>query len=375
MRSSLLIARVAGIPIRIHYTWFFIAVLITLSLAGQFRRSYGDWPVSSIWVTAIATAVLFFVTLLLHELSHALVARRHGLPVRSITLFALGGVARIDGEASRPRTEFLVAIVGPITSLVVGIALVATAAALGWRPADGAGTMRSAMLGWLGAINIGLAVFNMIPGYPLDGGRVLRAILWAVYKDRHRSMRTAAIVGQCVAAVLVAIGLLQFLTGAGFGALWISLIGWFLLAAAQASYADALASASLREVRVADIMVHDCTVVPPHLTLRALVDDIFMRGGHRCVLVRDDDRVLGLVTLQDVPRVERARWADVTVAGIMRPLDQLESIHSDAPAAEALARLGDGASQLPVVDDGRLVGVVTREHVMEVLQSRRDLAA
>lgn len=376
MHPSLRLGRVAGIPIALHYSWFIIAALITFSLRAHFRASHADWAPGVVWATAGITAVLFFVTLVAHELSHAVVARARGLPIRSITLFALGGVAQIEKEANTAKTEFLVAVVGPITSLAIGAICIGIARSAGWSPQDGSAGVIGVVLGWLGSINVMLAVFNLIPGYPLDGGRLLRALLWRIYGDIDRATRNAARVGQAVAGIFIAIGLFQFLSGAGLGGLWLAFIGWFLLLAAQASYAQVAVTEMLRDVRVADVMLDECATADPGETLQSLVDDVLLRTGQRCVMVKSDGRVLGLVTPHEVRGVERGRWDAVTAADVMRPLDQVKTVAPDTPAAEAFTTMvREDINQLPVVEDGRLEGVISRGQIMQLLQSRLELRA
>ena len=372
--ATLRLGRVAGIPLGLHFSWLIIAGLITLSLAGHFRETHSAWSPATIWSVSALTALLFFATLLAHELSHALVARVHGLPVRSITLFALGGVAHIEKESSSAKTEFLVAIVGPITSLAIGFGCLAVAQNLGWTLDAGGAGVAGSVLGWLGSINIILAVFNLIPGYPLDGGRVLRAVLWAVYKDVGRATRNAARAGQVVAGLFIGWGLLQFAFGGGFGGLWLAVLGWFLMMAAQASAADVSLADTLRDVRVADIMANDCATIDAHATVDELVHQILMRTGRRCVLVTSAGRVVGLVTPQEVRGVDRDRWATAPVEDVMRPLGSLRLVEPETPAADALKTMTrEDVNQLPVVQDGRLEGVVTRSHILRLLQSRNEL--
>ncbi|MBA2702587.1 MAG: site-2 protease family protein, partial [Blastocatellia bacterium] len=260
MQAQIKLGRIFGIEIGLHYSWLLIALLITLSLAGHFRLMNPTWGTSTVWGTALITGLLFFAAIVVHELSHAAVAKARGLPVRSITLFALGGVAQIEKDAEDAKTEFWMGIVGPITSAVIGAGCLALAYALGWAPEQGmmrASTPLLALLVWLGYINIALAVFNMIPGFPLDGGRVLRAIVWWVTGDANRSTRIAARVGQFVAFGFIVWGILRFFGGAGFGGLWLTLIGWFLLEAARASYAQVEISENLRGVKVSEVMAND----------------------------------------------------------------------------------------------------------------------
>ena len=374
--ASLRLGRIRGIPLALHYSWFIIAALITFSLAGHFRENNPDWSLVLIWSAAALTAVLFFVSLLLHELSHAVVARSRGLPVRSITLFALGGLAHIEKEASSAKTELVVAAVGPIVSFAIGGGCLGVAMALGWSlGADGVG-VAAAILGWLGTINIMLAGFNLIPAYPLDGGRILRAILWGIVKDARRATRYAAGVGQAAAGVFIAFGLLQFFAGSGFGGLWLAFIGWFLLTAAQASYAEAAMAEALSDVRVGDVMANDCATVEPQVHVQSLVDEVLLRMGRRCLLVKQDGRLLGLITPQEIRAVDRERWAEVTVGEVMRPLDTVKTVQPATPVSEALSVMArEDVNQLPVVANGRLEGIVTRGHIMQLFQARAELKA
>ncbi len=376
MPASIRLGRVSGIPIALHYSWFIIATLITLSLVAHFRSTDPDWGRRLIWMTSVLTALLFFVSLVAHELAHAIVAEARGLPVRSITLFALGGVAHIEKEASTAKTEFLVAVVGPITSLVIGFACIGIAWSMGWSVGDGTGGLIAAVLGWLGSINVVLALFNLIPGYPLDGGRLLRALLWGIYGDEDRATRNAARTGQVIAAIFIAWGLLQFFLGAGFSGLWLAFIGWFLLSAAQASYAQVSIAEALRGIRVSDVMTDDCVTVDASVHLQSLVDDLLLRTGRRCIVVKRDDSVLGLVTPNEVRRVARDRWRDLTAGDVMRPFDQLKTVGPDTPVTEAFTTMArDDVNQLPVVSGGRLEGVVSRGHILQLLQSRGELRA
>jgi Zn-dependent protease len=243
MRSTVKLGSISGIEIGLHYSWFIIAALIVLSLGGRFRQVNPDWGTGEIWIAALVTAVLFFVTLLLHELAHSLVAQARGLKVRAITLFALGGVSQIQEDSTDAKTEFWVAIAGPIASLLIGFGCLGIALGLGWQRSTEPQTAVTGVLVWLGYINLGLAAFNMIPGFPLDGGRVLRAIIWAITKDGDRSTRIAARVGQVVAVLFILDGIWRYFSGAGFGGLWIAFIGWFLMDAARASYNHVAAAA------------------------------------------------------------------------------------------------------------------------------------
>src|SRR5438132_2298832 len=288
MQAQIKLFRVFGIQIGLHYSWLLIAVLVVLSLAGRFAATNPQWGPTMIWAIAILTALLFFAAIVVHELSHATIAKLRGLPVKSITLFALGGVAQIEKDATDAKTEFWMGIVGPITSAIIGAACLAGAFAFGWDPSGRHQSPAASMLGWLGVINVALAVFNMVPGFPLDGGRVLHAIIWWITGNASRATRIAARVGQGIAFVFIIVGLFRFFNGAGFGGLWLAFIGWFLLDAARSSYVQEELVQLLRGVRVGDVMTEDCATVRADLDLWNFVGDFLLRSGQRCFLVEED---------------------------------------------------------------------------------------
>jgi Zn-dependent protease/CBS domain-containing protein len=374
MRSNIKLGTISGIEIGLHYSWFIIAALIAFSLAEHFRQVDPSWGPGQIWIAALVTAALFFVTLLLHELAHSLVAQARGLKVRAITLFALGGVSQIQDDATEAKTELLVAIAGPIASLIIGFGCLGIALGLGWQRSTEAQTAATGVLVWLGYINIALAAFNMIPGFPLDGGRVLRAIVWAINKNADRSTRVAARVGQFVAFLFILDGIWQFFSGAGFGGLWIAFIGWFLMDAAKASYAEVEIKDALRGVRVSEVMSHDCAIVSPGMSLREFVNTYFLRAGERCFAVEDQGRFVGLITPRDVGNLPRDRWDKTTVREAMRPLKDLHVITPDTPVLDALKLVtSKDVNQLPVVANGILQGVVSRSQLLQLLQFRSEL--
>ena len=376
MESQIRLGRVLGIEIGLHYSWFLIALLITLSLTGHFRATQPQWGGAAIWLAALVTGLLFFSALILHELSHAVVARARGLPVGAITLFALGGVSRIEREPDRPATEFLIGIVGPVTSALVGVACLGAASALGWTPSVDPSTPPLAVLVWLGYINFGLAVFNMIPGYPLDGGRVLRALAWWVTGDADRATRLAARVGQATGYAFIVLGVVRFFGGAGLGGLWIAFIGWFLLNAAGASYGRLETVDRLRGLLVADVMTRDCAVVEAAMSLQEFVDEHLLRTGRRCFVVVEDGRVAGLITPQEVKSVARVQWPESSVRQVMRPLDGLRTVPPESSVADSLETMArEDVHQLPVVSEGRLQGVISRGDVLRVLKAREELRA
>ena len=371
MKSHIKLGRIFGIEIGLHLSWFIIALLITLSLADQFHAFNSNWGEGVIWSTAIGTSLLFFAAIIAHELSHAMVARARNLPVRSITLFALGGVAQIEKEAGEASTEFFMGLAGPIMSALIGILCLALAWALGWTPLEIPQTPISAMLMWLGYINLSLAVFNLIPGFPLDGGRVLRGIIWAVTGDGVRATRIAARIGQVVAFAFIMTGIVRFFMGAGFAGLWISFIGWFLLDAAGASRRQIEVSSRLRGVRAGDLIERECEVVSAHDNLQTFVDEHLLRTGNQCFLVRDGHGIEGIITPYEVAATDRARWPYTTIDEAMRPLDQLPAVDPDTPITEAIEIMDrENANELPVARNGRIEGFITRGGVLRLLQNR-----
>jgi len=374
MRSQLKLVRLFGVELGLHYSWIIIAVLIVFSLGNHFHAIHPRWSSGLVWGISIITGVLFFVFLFAHELSHALVAKARGLPIHKITLFALGGMAEIEKEPTRASTEFWMGIVGPITSFVIGVVLLALAYAGGWTWRAEAATPGLAILVWLGYINILLAVFNMIPGFPLDGGRVLRAIIWGITKSAERSTRIAARVGQLVGMGFIVYGIFEFFGGAGFNGLWLAFIGWFLLNAAGASYLQITTSNALRGVNVAQVMSRDCESVEASIPLQDFVDHYLLRTGRRCFVVVDNGQTAGLITPAEVRQVPRDDWNVTSVRAAMRPLERIHAVSPDTPvmtAMEIMAR--EDVNQLPVVSNGHLEGIVTRAHVLEILQARSEL--
>ncbi len=376
MQAHIKLGRFFGVPVGLHYSWLIIALLVTLSLTSQFYATNPQWGAGVIWATALVTGLLFFAGIVAHELSHAVVAKARGIPVRSITLFALGGVAQIERDAADAKTEFWMGIVGPITSAVIGFVCLALAWALGWTPPAMPEQPLQAMLMWLGVINIGLAVFNMIPGFPLDGGRVLRAIVWWATGDVARATRIAARTGQLVALGLIVFGIFRFFGGAGFGGLWLAFIGWFLLDAARSAGAQLEISERLRGVRVREVMSHDCPAVDGRINLQTFVDEYLLRSGQRCYVVETQGRAAGIVTPHEVKGVERAAWRYKTLDEVMRPLETLRTVEPDALVTEALEVMGrEDVNQLPVIREGRLAGIVSRGHILRLLQTRAELQA
>jgi Zn-dependent protease/predicted transcriptional regulator len=375
MHPHLRLGRIAGIEIGIHYSWLLIATLITLSLGAHFAEVNPDWATGVIWSAAIVTGLLFFASIVIHELGHALVAKARGLPVRSITLFALGGVASIEKDAADANTEFWMGIAGPLTSVGIGVLCSGLAVALGWGMNVTPGNPAMAVLVWLGYINFMLAAFNMIPGFPMDGGRILRAAIWKVTGDADRATRTASRIGQGVALFFILFGAWQFFSGAGFGGLWIALIGWFLLDAAGAASAHLEVMSGLRGLRVRDIMSDSCLRIDGAITLQRFADEYLLRTGQRCFVVTRNGDIAGLITAADLKSIDRGSWNATTVEAAMRPLNRLRTVTPETTVIEALQAMGrDDLNQLPVVSHGRMEGMLSRGQIVQVLQARAELS-
>lgn len=373
MKSQIRLGQIFGIRIGLHYSWFLIAFLIVLSLSSDYHLNHPQWNSGLVLALTLATALLFFISLLLHELAHSLVAKANGLPVREITLFALGGVSRIEREPASAKAEFWIAVVGPLTSAVIGMVCLGTVKVVG------SGATLSplmAVLSWLGYINLGLAAFNLIPGYPMDGGRILRAIVWWKTRDLDRSTRAAARAGQAVATFFIAIGIFGYFRGGGLGSVWIAFIGWFLLQAAGESYVEINLKRSLEGVRVSDVMTHHCPTVDAQLSVQDFVEDELLPTGRRCFIVVKDGSVAGLITPHEIKHIDRTRWPVTALDAVMCPLGKLRTVTPDAPLLRALEMMGrDDLNQLPVLSNGHLEGVLSRERILGYLQTRMELQA
>ncbi len=385
-RSGFRLARIFGINIYVDWSWVFIFLLVVWNLAfGVFPSLHPTWSAELNWGTAIIAALLFFASVLAHELAHSVVAKARGLPVNRITLFLFGGVSNIEREPTSPLTEFLMAIVGPLTSLVLGIVflLLAGVGILATGGLFGAslrflGRLNpvETLLLWLGPINIILAVFNMVPGFPLDGGRVLRSILWALTNNLRRATHWAAIVGQLIAWGFILIGISMVfgvnvpLFGTGLvGGIWLAFIGWFLNNAAQQSYRQVVLEDMLEGIPVSTLMRPNSVTVPPNIPISQLVDEYIMNSDERGFPVLDGEHLVGMVSLGDVRKVPRAEWDTTTVAQIMTPEEKLTVA---TPREDVSQALNDIASrdvrQVPVVQEGRLVGMLRRADIMRWLQ-------
>ncbi|MBI2886842.1 MAG: site-2 protease family protein [Chloroflexi bacterium] len=368
MQGAFRIARIAGVEISVHYTWLFAFFLITWTLGiGYYPHEHPGWSPLLYWVAGGLSALLLFGSVLLHELAHSFMALARGLPVQGITLFIFGGVSSIQMESQSAGDEFIISAVGPLTSLALSGGFWTLSSLL---PNE---SVAGAMLQYLTFVNVLLAVFNLVPGFPLDGGRLLRAALWGITGSLSRATGIAARVGQMVAFLLIVWGVVQLFSGNILGGLWIAFIGWFLNSAAESSRQEVTAGELFRRLRVGDLMDPSPETVPPELSVDALVRDYILRRGWRALPVCQDRRLLGIVSLTDVREVEEPRWPATRIEEVMTRAP-LYTVAPGTELMEALDLLADHRiHQVLVVEDGHLVGLLTRSHILEYLQLREEL--
>jgi len=365
--SGIRIGQIFGISIYLHPSWFLIFALITLSLRTQFTTQHPSWSPAQHWMLGLITSILFFGSVVFHELSHSLVAKHYEIPVASITLFVFGGLARIVREPSSAKQEFNIAIAGPISSFFL--------AAIFYFVGHHSGNLE--MLGatsrWLAEINFILAAFNLAPGFPLDGGRVLRAIAWKITDDFSKATRIASRTGQVFAYLMIFAGIWIALRGNWFGGLWWIFIGWFLLSAAQETVAQVAIRNTLAGVLAADIMSRDVPMVARDLSLEDYVHEV-LRTGRRCHVVTGNGVPVGLVTFHAAQGIPRDEWPNTSIQAAMRSLDKVKCASPPEPVLSVLERMqAEDINQMPVLDGGRVVGMIARESILRVLQTRLQM--
>ncbi|MDZ7262312.1 MAG: site-2 protease family protein [candidate division KSB1 bacterium] len=370
LKSSLRLGRIAGIEIRLDYSWFIVFVLITWSLAAvSFPMAHPDWNTTTHWTLGLLTSLLFFVSVLAHEMAHSLVAQAKGVPVRSITLFIFGGAAQISQEPKEASNEFLMALAGPATSIFLAIFF-----AILWFFSRTVNQPLASLASWLARVNLLLAMFNLIPGFPLDGGRVLRAIIWGITRNLKQATQIASVIGRGIAFLFIFAGIWLILHGNWVNGLWIAFIGWFLENAATASYRQVALRDMLQGHTAGEVMTTDCPRVPRHLNIERLVYEYILFTGRRCFPVVDDGKVGGIITLHHVKKVPRQRWADTTIEEIMTPLEEMKKIRPDDDLSEVLEQMtAEDVNQLLVVEGDQLLGLVARDNVLAFIRARAEL--
>ncbi len=383
--SGFRIGKIFGITIQVDWSWLLIFALVSWSLASTFSVIYQEWDPFTRWSLALGAALLFFLSVLAHEVAHSVVARLRKIPVRNITLFLFGGVSNIQREPNSPFSELIITIVGPLVSLILGgVFLFIGAGTVFLKSGPLSSTSQflsqsgplSTIFIWLGSVNILVGFFNLIPGFPLDGGRILRSILWGITGNLVRATRWASWVGQFVAWLLILAGIsmlfgvqIPILRGGLFNGMWIIFIGWFLQNAASQSYRRVLMQDVLEDVPVKRMMETDVPIVPAHMTVQTLIDDHIMQTDQRAFIVFDQEKMAGMVTVEDVQKVPAESRANTTVHEIMTPSSKLIVIAPEENASKALDRLQDqNIRQLPVVTENRIVGLLRRRDILRWLE-------
>ncbi len=369
-RSSISLGRILGIPIGLDYSWFLIFALLTWSLAtSYFPAEFKGWPVTQYWIVGAVTVILMFGSVLLHELGHSVVALRYKIPVRSITLFIFGGVAQIGAEPPSAVAEFWIAIAGPITSF--GLAIIFGLL----QPLVGSFGSLLAIARYLAYINGALALFNLIPGFPLDGGRVFRAIVWGTTHSLHRATLIAANLGRFIAYLFILLGVWQMFTGNFGNGLWIAFIGWFLESAASSQLRQQTIHDLLAGHLVADAMRRDFTSVRQDATLEQMVSEHLLGSGRRSLVVKENDRVTGLLTLHNVKTIPSSEWSSTKAEQVMIPIEKIKRIRPDAELTDALGEMDrDGVNQLPVMVDNDIQGILGRDDVISTVRNLSEFS-
>lgn len=373
LESGIQVGRVAGIKIRIHYTWLIILFLMNTSLYAIFRQQLPDWGSYTAAGTAFTTSIVFFISIILHELGHSIVALRSGIAVRSITLFIFGGVAMSEKEASSPAQEFKIAIAGPLVSLALAGIFLLLRNGIGNE-----GTPLYVALDWLATINFMIGIFNMIPGFPLDGGRVFRAIVWGVTGDEARGMKIAVGSGRLVAYVLMAMGLLNsFQTGNIISGIWMIGIGWFLLSAAESSLQAFRQSRIFSHIGIQSLMETNIPRIASGTSIADWISGYVLPHLQRSALVEHDTHVTGIVSLSDTRKLAESEWSQHSIDEIMTPMSQVSTVTIDSSIEDVLRTMqSHSINQVPITDDHRVVGWVNRESLLKALaiysESHRD---
>jgi len=367
-RRTISLGRIFGIPIGLDYSWFLIFALLTWTMAvGYYPAEFKNWPVFQYWVAGAVSSVMLFVSVLLHELGHSVVAMRYKIPVRSITLFIFGGVSLIGAEPPSAAAGFWISLAGPAMSFFLAAIFGLMHSFLDIAPL-------LALFKYLVYVNIALGVFNLIPGFPLDGGGIFRAIVWRITHDMRRATIIAANVGRFIAYIFIFLGVWQILAGNLINGIWIAFIGWFLESAAVAQVQQQALRDILAGRRVSQAMNRQYSSLSADTTLQKLVEDHILSSGRRSFVVERGDEAIGLLTLHNLKEVPRSEWQRRTVFQIMIPIEQVKRVSPDGGLWAALEQMDrDGVNQLPVMTDGHIVGMLSREDIIGYLRTLREI--
>jgi len=369
MKHSLRVGRISGIDIFIDSSWVVIFILFTWVLGvSYFPNQFSNWPASQYWVVAVFTSILIFASVLVHELAHSVVAQKQGERVRSITLFILGGVAQISEEPKQPLKELTMALVGPMASLMLGLLFFILSLAF-----RGVSEPLQSSFEYLALINTILAIFNLLPGFPMDGGRILRAILWKSTGNLRKATRIASQIGQGFAFFLIFIGIFQVING-NISGFWLVFIGWFLHSAAVRGYQQVMFDSVLIGIRAEDLMTRNFESVQSTLPVQELVDEYILKGKGRVFLVSENEMLQGIVCLEDVKEAPREKWPEMTVREIMTPRESLKAVSPNANGRSILRSLtSKDIHQIPVMEGEKVMGIICRSDILRFIQVRSEL--
>lgn len=367
-KNAVHLGRIFGIPLDIDYSWFLILVLFTWSFAtGYYPAEFKNWSTLEYWVVGALTAMMLFACVLLHELGHSWVAARYKIPVRSITLYIFGGISQISSEPTSASSEFWISIAGPLVSFALaGIFAILSIVVSGFAPL-------LALFKYLAFINLFLGAFNLIPGYPLDGGGVLMAIVWGITHDRHRAILFASVTGTVFAYLFIFFGVFQIFGGDILNGLWTTFIGWFLLTASRGRVQQEKIKGLLSGHKASEAMSRNYTAIQSDTTLQYLVDDHILGGSRRSFIVEKAGQVIGLLTLHHLKDIPKDQWSTTTAAQAMIPASQMKQIRLDTELWDALEEMDrDGVNQLPVMTGSQIQGMLTREDVISYLRKIQE---
>ena len=361
LKGSWKIVTVMGIPIRVHFSWFIVFGLITWSLASRFfPEAAPDLPILYYWIKGGLAAVLLFASVAFHELAHSLVARQYQLSIEGITLFIFGGVAQMKGEPPSPKAEFWIAAAGPFSSFFLSFLFFILTMTTG----DGT----RALFSYLAQINLMLGVFNLIPGFPMDGGRILRSAIWGKKRDFVYATHKASTIGRMIALFFIFFGLFSIFTGSMSG-LWLMLIGWFLYTASQASYQQATLQESLSGTKVKDMMVREIKTIDPSISLNQAVDEYFLRYGYGGFPIIQEGKFLGILTLKEVKDIPRENWGNVKVSAVFVPHDKKWEVSMNDDVIKALElMIKEDKGRIVVTEGERIIGLITRNGIARYVQ-------
>lgn len=374
LKGGIPIGKFFGIDVRLHYSWFFIFALITWTLAGvYFPTAYPAWSQSMKIGAGLLTSLLYFSSVVIHEMCHSLVAIKEGIQIQSITLFFLGGVSQMTTEPKTAKDEFRMAAAGPLSSLVLGVIFIGLFLSLNGM-ASAPAQFVAAVAYYIGYINIFLGIFNLIPGFPLDGGRVFRSLIWWRTKNLQKATKISSYLGRAIGYLFFTSGVFLIFMNDFSNGIWLALIGWFLESAAMGSYSQMLIQDMLKGHTAGEIMSQECTAISPAMSLENFVNEIMLNSGRRCFPVIADDHAEGLITLSDVKTVPRYAWSTTPVRQVMTPIDKIISVSPGEELSKVLQILAENdINQVPVVQDRNIVGMVARDSIINFIHVRTQL--